>query len=834
MGKGGFGTVYRVHHNTWNIDLAVKRALNLSESSKATFINEAEKWIDMGLHPHIISCYYVRNIDGFPHTFAELAEGKSLHDWIEGNGFSLYEGNLDQVLARILDVAIQFAWGLAYAHQQGLIHQDVKPHNALMTREGVLKVTDFGLAKAGAHSEPGVKADPGKGFLVSGGAYTRAYCSPEQAAGLKLSIKTDIWSWAVSVLEMFCGEIRWLAGQAAATALENYLTHEPEPGIPQMPDDLADLLSECFRNDPAERPADMSAIADRLLKIYIDAIGKDYDRQTPKPAELRADNLNNKALTMLDIGKPAEAETLLREALEIDGMHPSATYNLSLLEWRRGDIDDQIAAGRLRQILSTTSKKWPTAYLLAQVEAERGDFQEAAELLRDIEAESDAQRLFAQLQNRDTKIGLVQSFESAHGAVTAITFSKDGQFIITGSDNGYIEVWEISTGNCLHSWQAHKSRVTGFDLSSDGLQLLSSSWDNTLKLHEIASEICIRTFEGHQKQINAVAFTPDGRMAVSGGFDETIRIWNVSNGGCIQVLEDQMKSVKTVAVSPDGSRILSGSDDDVVRLWDISTGKCLLTMAGYKTDISDVCFTLDGRYALSACGPYKFKKDNILLWDLSTGDCVRKFNVLEYWPKALAVHPNGKWFLSGGSDNMLKLWDLATGKCLHTFERMDGSINGLAISPDGKQAVSARGMYGDGVKGSVLWALEGIAEYQAPYYIATPLSTEAASSHESRYRELIEETDDLMASEKYAEAQQKIREIRSIPGFERDNHALGHWFELYAKCHPGELRAEWLENKFELHPDEIYGCAISARTDGSRSPPAGIRSSGCFPSKQAI
>ena len=211
LGRGGFGTVYRVHHNTWNIDLAVKRALNLSEGSKATFINEAEKWIDMGLHPHIIACYYVRNIDGFPHTFAELAEGGSLQDWIEGKGFSLYKGDEGQILARILDIAIQFSWGLQYAHEQGLIHQDVKPQNALMTPEGILKVTDFGLAKAGAQSERGGKAETGKGFLVSGGAYTRAYCSPEQAAGLKLSIKTDIWSWGVSVLEMFCGGIRWVA-----------------------------------------------------------------------------------------------------------------------------------------------------------------------------------------------------------------------------------------------------------------------------------------------------------------------------------------------------------------------------------------------------------------------------------------------------------------------------------------------------------------------------------------------------------------------------------------------------------------------------------------------
>jgi len=208
LGKGGFGKVYRVHHKSWNIDLAVKRALILKEDNKQSFIDEAQHWIDLGLHPHIISCYYVRNIDGFPHTFAELAEGGSLHDWIQRKlPYDLYEGGKEHALQRLLDIAIQFAWGLAYAHQQGLVHQDVKPQNALMTPEGILKVTDFGLAKARGSAQVGRKQALSGDLLVSGGAYSPYHCSPEQASSKKLSLKTDIWSWAVSVLEMFNGGV---------------------------------------------------------------------------------------------------------------------------------------------------------------------------------------------------------------------------------------------------------------------------------------------------------------------------------------------------------------------------------------------------------------------------------------------------------------------------------------------------------------------------------------------------------------------------------------------------------------------------------------------------
>ena len=330
LGKGGFGQVYRVHHKGWNMDLAVKRALNLDEKGKQAFIDEAQKWIDLGLHPHIISCYYVRNIDGFPHTFAELAEGGSLESWIQRGKYDLYAGDPQTVLASILDIAIQFAWGLDYAHAQGLVHQDVKPQNALMTPDGTLKVTDFGLARAKSPSAVGV-------VLVTSGAYTPAYCSPEQAAGMKLSLKTDIWSWAVSLMEMFNGGVSWMGGQVAASALESYLGRAgEEEDIPAMPVAVADLLRECFQDDPKARPKDMLEIAERLISIYRQETDQAYSREVPKPAELRADSLNNRALSLLDLGNEEGALREWESAIRSNPLHVEAAYNLGLYRWRAG------------------------------------------------------------------------------------------------------------------------------------------------------------------------------------------------------------------------------------------------------------------------------------------------------------------------------------------------------------------------------------------------------------------------------------------------------------------------------------------------------------------
>jgi len=223
LGEGGMGKVYRVRHRGWNLDLAVKsprRGFFQTQEQKQNFVRECETWIALGLHPHTVSCHYVRTLGGIPRVFAEYVEGGSLADWIRSG--KLYEGGPEATLKRILDVAIQFAWGLGYAHERGLIHQDVKPANVMLTPEGVAKVTDFGLAQARPVQQ--VEAPDGKGgtVLVRGRGMTPAYCSPEQAAGAELSRKTDIWSWGVSVLEMFIGERTWERGQAASLVLESY------------------------------------------------------------------------------------------------------------------------------------------------------------------------------------------------------------------------------------------------------------------------------------------------------------------------------------------------------------------------------------------------------------------------------------------------------------------------------------------------------------------------------------------------------------------------------------------------------------------------------------
>ncbi|ONH26549.1 hypothetical protein BL253_24090 [Pseudofrankia asymbiotica] len=130
---GGMGLVYRVHHLGWGVDLAVKSPrLDLpgGDAIRESFLREARLWVSLGVHPYVCTCHYVRTLDGIPRAFAEFVDGGSLHDWIEDG--RLYSGGHRAALARILDIAAQVAWGVAHAHERGVVHQDLKPANVLL------------------------------------------------------------------------------------------------------------------------------------------------------------------------------------------------------------------------------------------------------------------------------------------------------------------------------------------------------------------------------------------------------------------------------------------------------------------------------------------------------------------------------------------------------------------------------------------------------------------------------------------------------------------------------------------------------------------------------
>lgn len=332
---GGMGLVYRVRHLQWDVDLALKqprREYFHTSAQVELFRQECDTWIRLGLHPQIASCYYVRVHEGIPLVFAEYLAGGSLEEWIDDR--SLYAGGPERSLARILDIAIQAAWGLAYAHARKLVHRDVKPANVVLTPDGAAKLTDFGLAAA-----------------VEGSASTPGYRSPEQARRLPITDRSDVWSWAVSVLEMFAGGLAWPDGSDADNAIHRWRHITVPQGVPPLPDAVSQILLKCLGRNPARRPS-IVAVTRELLNVYKVLVQSAYPRtdirrgvetgETGLSPLIASGDESNRALSLLDLADEChpdrwrEAESKLRHWLEIHPRDPVPWCNWQLLKLSRG------------------------------------------------------------------------------------------------------------------------------------------------------------------------------------------------------------------------------------------------------------------------------------------------------------------------------------------------------------------------------------------------------------------------------------------------------------------------------------------------------------------
>ncbi len=261
VGTGGMSSVFRARDRQLERRVAIK-ILHQHYADDPEYLErfrrEARAVAQLS-HPNIVTVIDRGDDDGRQYIVFEDVEGENLKEFV------LRSGRLP--VRRALELALAVADGLAFAHDQGLVHRDVKPQNVLLSREGEVKVTDFGIARS-LHVDHGVTQT---GTVLG----TGEYLAPEQASGQPVSPATDVYSLGVVLWELLTGDVPFVGDSFVAVALRH--VNEPPPHLRECRPDVSPRLDaavdRALVKDPARRFPSMRAFAKELRACLTEADG---------------------------------------------------------------------------------------------------------------------------------------------------------------------------------------------------------------------------------------------------------------------------------------------------------------------------------------------------------------------------------------------------------------------------------------------------------------------------------------------------------------------------------------------------------------------------------
>ncbi len=261
------GVVYKAHDTTLDRLVALKflpSHVSSSSDDKARFIQEAKAAAALN-HPNICTIYGIEEREGQTFIAMELVDGRTLRG--AGQSFSLKQ---------TIDMGIQIANGLAAAHEKGIVHRDIKPENIMIRKDGIVQIMDFGLAKLrGASRLTKERSTAG----------TAGYMSPEQAQGLEVDHRTDIFSLGVVLYELFAGEPPFKGTHDAALAYEIVNVDPPPISTirPEIDPEIDRIVFECLQRDPDERFQAAKDISKELKRVKRDSSRNRHSRVSAVP-----------------------------------------------------------------------------------------------------------------------------------------------------------------------------------------------------------------------------------------------------------------------------------------------------------------------------------------------------------------------------------------------------------------------------------------------------------------------------------------------------------------------------------------------------------------------
>ena len=655
LGSGGMGTVLDAYDPLLKRSVAIKviQSKLLTDPGMAgRLVREAQAAAAVE-HDHIVAVYAVEMHGDAPCIIMPLLRGMTLKQRLEDAPGPL-------PFAEIVRIGREAASGLAAAHVCGLIHCDIKPGNLwLEAPRGRVKVLDFGLAIVRGDNDSdaaGISGTPG-------------YLAPEQARGLPLDQRTDVFSLGCVLYRMATG-VAPFTGQRHMQTLWTVLSESPTPVRqlnPQMPPELSDLISRMLAREPSQRPAcatvvveALDALERRLVDLQSRVVRRRWLAALFVVALLSGTGVG---LWAVVTAPPAE----LPVKMTFVGDEPAIAVVL-----RHEGQEQALTLGREK-----TLDLLPGDYVVRAANAQSGRV-----LVPDHFTVVDGKPQTLRI----ALVGEVARHATHSQPVTAVAVTRDSNppaVFSVGLDRALVAWDTAATTPPRFVDLPHAARCLAISPNGDDVATAGGN-------KQPPAELAIRMWEtrqliphsepltGHTRMITALAYSPDGKQLASAGADDVL-LWNLSTGEPQALAQTEPEAIFALAFSADGQQLLTGSDEGQVVLWDTGSRAPLKSYNAGPSAVRAVAFLSERLVAAGDDGVIRVWKDAALEHEwLGHGKAVL----------ALAVSPDARQLLTGDAEGTIRVWSVSSGQTTHILRGHTRAVNSVAFTSNGRQAVS--------------------------------------------------------------------------------------------------------------------------------------------------
>jgi serine/threonine protein kinase len=654
LGQGGFAEVYLGEHTYLHTQAAIKVLHAQLQSGEIELFYREARTVAHLIHPNIVRVLEF-GVEGIvPFLVMDYAPNGTLRQRHP-------KGEPVPPLT-IISYVKQVASALQYAHDNRVVHRDVKPENMLISRQNMILLSDFGVAlvtQSSLHQS------------LSGVAGTIAYMSPEQFEASSLPA-SDQYSLAVVVYEWLCGECPF-HGSFVELALKHKMVPPPSirARLPSIPYEVEQVVLTALSKDPRQRFATVMAFAQALEQSLAGgtAAFPSYSNIVSAPTSQSPSSGN----VGTDLSAPLSRSDTPRI---FSGEHTPAH------------------GGRSSEVGRITSSDAAHVHPQPQQRMTRRAVVAGIAGLGILGAGGTLFALVKKFQSpplEPSKPKPGTTFVTYTGHIYPVytaAWSNDGRYIASGGSDTTVQIWHAADGQQLLVYRGHSAPVGTVTWSPDRKQphvIASSGADQTVQIWDASSKKSLLTYREHVAEIRAMAWSPDGRSIASGDARGNIRIWNANNGTLLLTHTSKTR-LWTLAWSPDGKFIASGGDSGIVEVWSTDTSQVLATYSGHVRTrfIKAVSWSPDGQWIASGSDDW-----TVHVWNSISGKTRTVYSGHFEVLNAVAWSPDGHYVASGSGDHTVQIWIPSSGQQLYSYRGHSLALHADVWSPDSTRIASA-------------------------------------------------------------------------------------------------------------------------------------------------